>query len=682
ACAAFCLTSSLAFAQFRPEAARPQVTPAVFANHQDEANQPSGNAATDEETDSRPTFLPLEQTADRDNWLFPEVVTTVARQPSTVGRSPAAVTVVTQEMIRRSGARTIPDALRLVPGMHIAKVDANKWTVSARGFSNRFARNLLIQIDGRNTYNHLFAGTFWDVQDLLLNDIDRIEVIRGPGSTIWGANAINGVVNIITKSAKDTHGSYVEAGGGTEELGFGGARVGGVTEDDVHWRVSGKWYERDRQAHPNQLEFDDARQLRISGRTDWTPNSQDHFTVQGDYYKGTNGFPTTQRPFGFGDFDEPVSGGNVLTRWTRTFSDKSDFTFQAYYDRTDRNALGSDQNINAIDAEFQHRFPVGDRHNVIWGARSRNTWDQSPVTKLPSRLAFDPVEGRIELYSAFLQDEVELVKDKLYWTMGAKLEDNSFTDFEIQPTGRLWWAVDDRSAAWAAFSRGVRTPSRGEHEAVLVFGSAGPNIPLTVIGTPNVISEELLAYELGYRRQPSESFSWELATFYFVYEDLSSFRRSDVSPVLFLFANSARGENYGLELSAQWDVNEDWRLSGWYSLLRRHIYNTSLTEVPEIINERAYPINQANLMSSWDLGCDWEADVIARYVDSLPGASVPAYVSMDLRLAWKPLEDLELTVVGQNLLDTSHPEFTTHFFSGEIPTENQRSVYGMVTWEY
>jgi iron complex outermembrane receptor protein len=615
---------------------------------------------------------------------FSQPVTTVARQPSTVGRSPAAVFVIDQEMIRRSGARSVPELLRMVPGLHVARIDANKWSISSRGFSSRFARKLLVQIDGRVVYTPLFAGTFWDVQDLLLDDIERIEVIRGPGATIWGANAVNGIINIITKSADDTHGAYVEGGGGTEERGFAGVRVGGVTRNGVHWRVSGKWFERDRQFELHGRAHDDWRQGRLGIRADWAPNCCDAYTVQGDIYTGINGNASDQPPFGLRVADEPVSGGSVLGRWTRTFDEDSDMSLQVYYDRTDRRSFNFDQNVNTFDVDFQHRSRVGLYHNVIWGLGYRCIWDRLPVVAAPAQVATDPVRRTVYLASAFIQDEMTLLEDALYFTLGTKLSQNSYTNFEVQPTARVLWLPDERSSAWGAVSRAVRVPSRLENDGRVVIGELPPpgsGIPLTILGSTDLDAEETMAYEIGYRREPVEWFSWDLALFYNVDQRVTNFRPTLPAPVTFQFFNGSRSRGYGLEIAAELDLTPCWRISGWYSYLQVQFAAAPNAVVGSDVIEGGNPTNQVFLMSSWDLGCRWEVDLLARYVDNLPSINVPRYISLDARLAWRPSCRTEITVVGQNLLDSHHTEYATSIFAGEIPTEVQRGVYAMLTWE-
>lgn len=601
-------------------------------------------------------------------------VTTVTGQQSTVRMSAAAVFVVTQEMIRRSGARSIPEVLRMVPGLQVARVNSHQWAITSRGFNTNiaglFATNnkLLVLIDGRTVYTPFFNGTYWDVQDVLLEDIDRVEVIRGPGATIWGANAVNGVINVITKPASDTQGGLVQAGGGTEERGFASARVGGRSGENLHYRVYGKWFERDASLNTVGPQFDDWRQGRGGFRIDWTPNCCDTLTLQGDIYEGRNGLltPLTR--------DERVRGGNILGRWTRTFDEDHDVTLQFYYDRADRfNNIGIvDQEIGTYDIDFRHHFRLGCRHNIIWGLSYRSVHDR--LASSNPILFFEPPRRNFDTVSGFVQDEITLLDDELFLTLGTKLLDNDFTDVEVQPSARLLWSPEPSRAYWAAFSRAVRTPSRVEHDLRIVQGAV-PVISLT----PDFRSEELLAYELGYREQPIEWFSWDLALFYNRYENLGSFASTPPIPpgLPIVNTNDNRGEGYGFEVSAQADITPCWRLQGWYSFLQLQIHPgpRALPNNPTAAGEDtegSSPHSQFFLMSSHDLRDDVEFDAIGRYVDELPFQDVPAYVALDLRLAWRPTCCSEISVVGQNLLDAEHPEFGGN-------NQIQRGVYGMFT---
>ena len=594
-------------------------------------------------------------------------VTTVTRQPSTVGRSPAAVFVITNEMIRRSGAQTIAEALRLVPGLQVARIDGNKWAISSRGLNGRFANHLLVQIDGRSVYTPVFAGTYWDVQDVVLEDIDRIEVIRGPGATIWGANAVNGVINIITKNTRKTVGVYAKGGGGTEEEGFSTIRVGGQ-QGDLTWRVYSKWFDRGPQFDTGNLGADDWHQLRGGLRMDWSPSDCDLVTVQGDIYDGKSGSNTSTRP----PFDEVVEGGNVLARWTHTIDDDSDYSLQTYYDATDRNSPTFLQHVETVDVDFQHRFPLGYCHNAIWGLGYRRIYTSLP-TGPAGTFALVPTKLTTDLYSAFIQDEITLSEDRLYLTLGTKLEKNYFTDVEVQPSTRLLWLLDNRRVAWGSISRAVRTPARIDR------GFRVPLGPFLLGPSPGFDSEELIAYEIGYRAQPTENFSWDLALSYNVYEDLQA--REVVGggfPIPVAFANEMSGDTYGVEISGRWQVTPCWSLSAWYSFLQIELQEapTLLPSVADVEGES--PHNQAFLMSSWDIGCRTDLDLMLRYVDELPAIDVPSYLSLDLRLGWHPTSNLELSVVGQNLLDHHHPEFDDAGGAPQFTGEIRRGVYGQV----
>lgn len=649
--------------------------------------EPPGDAAGESNEDV--INVPLERLLEKpysDIWgggVKIEVpVTTVSRQPSTVGRSPAAVFVVTNEMIRRSGARSIPEALRMVPGLHVARVDSSVWSISCRGFSSRFARKLLVQIDGRTVYTPLYGGTFWDVQDLLLEDVDRIEVIRGPGSTVWGVNAVNGIINVITKSADQTHGTFVQGGGGTYDQAFSGARVGNVTNNGVHWRVYAKGFERNHQYQPQGVAYDGWQQARVGFRTDWFSGEGTQVTTQGDLYTGNNGHAFNQPPFPPTTPDEPVGGGNVLGRVTHAVSEDSEWSLQTYYDRNNRLSLTFDQNICTWDIDFQHRFRPLEYHRVIWGAGYRRVWDSLPVVGTPVPLAAVPVRRQVELASAFVQDEFELVDDRWYLTAGAKLTDDSFTDFQVQPSIRLLYLPNAETAIWSAISRAVRIPSRMEHDGRIVVGEVPPPgsmMPLTVFGNPGLNAEETLVYELGLRRQPTEAFSWNLSLFYNV--DQQGVNARPIAAGLQFF-NGQTAQTYGAELAATWEVNEDWRLLTWYSFLRSDVDANPAAVFPAVSISRGNPRNQAYLMSSWDLTDNLEFDLIGRYVDNVSSLQVPRYLEMDVRLAWRPRPQWELSLVGQNLLDPHHPEYGTSLFVGEVPTEVPRSVYGMITRRY
>ena len=618
-------------------------------------------------------------------------VSTVSRQKSTVGKSPAAVFVISNEMIRRSGVRSIPEALRMAPGVQVAKMDASKWAVSIRGSNGRFANKLLVQIDGRSIYTPLFGGVFWDVQDVLLEDVERIEVIRGPGASVWGANAVNGVINIITKSATDTRGTFVEAGGGTEERAFSSARYGWRTVNGVDVRVYGKWFDRDEGFVPGGVAHDDWRMGRGGFRADWKPDSSTNLTFQGDYYGGTTGresiYPDPFAPFFQRVVDDAsVAGGNALFRFTRILDEDSDWSLQTYYDRTERDFenLGFCEERDTFDVDFQHRFRFRENHSLIWGVGYRNSRDK--IQSAPFVLNFQPPERADDLFSYFLQDEITLSEDLLYFTVGSKFIHTDYTPFEFQPTARLLWTPSERQSIWASYSRAVRTPTRVSDDVRLVAlqDPAAPGAFPLVLGNRSVVSENLDAWEAGIRVQPTDQFSWDLATFYFDYNDLQTLVPGgpivDPGPpvTVFLpvtFQNPGEGNSYGFELASNYLVGPTWRLYGAYTFLKENLPARGAYSGQS-------PQNQVYLQSSWELAKDVQLDVIWRYVDFLTAQSVPSYNAMDIRLGWRPSKHVEFAVVGRNLLDQDHPEFGFDTFTGNIATNVQREVYGVVSLRY
>jgi iron complex outermembrane receptor protein len=625
-------------------------------------------------------------------------VSTVERQESTVGQTPAAVFVITNEMIRRSGVTTIPDALRMVPGLEVARVTSNTWAISSRGFNMRFSDKLLVQIDGRSVYDNQFGGVYWDVQDVLLEDVERIEVIRGPGATIWGANAVNGVINIITKKAQDTQGVLMQAGVGTHDQGFTNARTGGRMGDDLYYRVYGKWFERGPGILDDMAATDDWRQARGGFRMDYNASASDAMTLQGDYYNGYSGdmtyFANPNPPFVTLDRNSVhVTGENILYRWKRTRDEDSDWTFQSYYDRTERHYPLSELGINrdTMDLDFQDRFPLGSRQDIIWGCEYRFT--QDAIQNAPFSLSYNPDHRFDNLFSFFAQDQITLVQDRWFFTTGSKFEYNDYTNFEFQPTVRLLWTPTKRHSIWCAVSRAIRMPDRSSDNMQMrlppVETDPLPVFP-EIVGNPGVRSEELLAWELGARVQATERFSWDLALFYNQYDKLLGATPGEPyfeSPAYmiqpYVFGNTSWGETYGAELAANYQVNEQWRLKTAYTYLA--IFLHSLPDTLNFTIEGNNPINQLYLQSSWDLGRNLEFDLIGRYVDTLlvfPDP-VPNYFVMDTRLAWHARKNLELSVVGRNLFNGTFYEYNSSVSElGLVGTKIGPEVYGQVTWRY
>jgi iron complex outermembrane recepter protein len=634
-------------------------------------------------------------------------VSTVERQASTVGKSPAAVFVITNEMIRRSGVQTIPDALRMVPGVQVAQISSDEWAVSARGFNSQFTNKLLVQIDGRTVYDLFFGGVLWDVQDVILEDVDRIEVVRGPGATIWGANAVNGVINIITKRARDTQGFLVQGGAGNHESGYTNARAGGCVGQDMYYRVYGKWFDRGPSFLPDGGTAPDAwHQGRTGFRMDYDASQCDAITLQGDYYDGKsvtlmpNQIPTS--PFSVPSNDIHVTGENILYRWKHTLDEDSDWTFQTYYDRTERHYLdpGYGLDTDMIDFDFQHRFPLGERNAIIWGCGYRY-WQDSFQNTQPSSAFFLTVTppDRIDNYfSYFVQDQITLEEDRWFLIGGSKFEHNPYTTFEYQPTARLLWTPTKRHSIWGSVSRAVHVPNQQTSDAQTTLPPVGttpfPPFPFDltifpqVVGNPGLRSEELLAYEFGMRVQATERFSWDLATFYNQYDKLFAFSPSGMvfnPPFIFAqqqYQNGMAGQTYGAELAANYTVNEQWRLQCAYTYTRLFLH-LAPGMIASADNPDDTPFNQVYLQSSWDLGNHWQFDLIGRYEDALLRSQppqIPSYIAMDTRLAWHSGKNLEVAVAGRNLTHGFYSEFAP--ISSSTAYKVGPEVYGQITWRY
>jgi iron complex outermembrane receptor protein len=618
----------------------------------------------------------------------------------TVSRTPAAVSVVTAEDIKRSGARNIPEALRLVPGLDVAQIDSSEWAVSARGFNDQSADKLLVLEDGRSIYTPLFSGVFWDVQDTMMENIDHIEVVRGPGATLWGANAVNGVINIITKSAADTQGWLVSSGGGTLERGFADARYGGKIGDNASYRVYGTYSDHAGAVLPGGNEATNSWQMARGGfRVDWDATGENAFTLQGDGYVGwvrqvVEGLYSPVPPFTETIADDwQTHGADVLVHWTHTYSDTSDLKVQAYYDYTGREAAIFDEERHAFDLSLQHEFALGGRNKVVWGLGYNVTTD---TEKNNQYISFSPDAQTENLYSGFLQDEIALVKDRLSLTLGSKLEHNDYTGVEVEPGGRLLWTpwADSGTRAlssqtfWASVSRAVRTPSRTEESFKSTMAdSIFPPLPEISYGTDDFESEKLMAYEIGYRVQPLEKLSLDLAAFYNDYNDLRSMQivslpAPPVTPLTTLLGNDLYGHTKGGEISATWKMTDWWQLRPSYTYLHMNLYARPPAVsgwVPQI--EGSSPQNQFSLRSSMDFPHGVTFDAVLRYMDNLPTFQIESYFELDARLGWRINKHLEASITGRNLLHDQHAEFApTQIFTQT--TEIPRSVCGEITWQF
>lgn len=623
-------------------------------------------------------------------------VTSVTKEASTIGRSAAAVFVITNEMIRRSGATCIPEALRMAPGLDVAQVNSNSWAISSRGFNSLIANKLLVLIDGRTVYTPVSAGVYWDVQDVLLEDVDRIEVIRGPGGTLWGANAVNGVINIITKKSQDTQGAFVTAGGGTVKRSNEAARYGGRIGEDGYYRVYGKYFDQGPFYDPDQPANDAWNQGRFGFRTDWNldRDNSNTLTIQGDHYIGQSGLTaditSTVQPYRrelVGVIQN--SGQNVLMRYRHVEDEDSDWTLQTYYDQYNRIAFIQTEIVKTGDVDLQYRFRLSDQHSITCGAGYRCIHSDCPDS-YPFTKSLVPPESSLYLASEFVQDEITLAPDRWSLILGCKLEQYTLADFEYQPTARLLYTPDNKHSLWGAVSRAVRTPAIYNRDLFLTQPPGPDGVFPRLLGNAAFQSEVLYAYELGYREQTTERFSWDIATFYNVYHDLQTVSvtgppRSESTPgpphmiIPLTFTNQAFADAYGVELATNWSVSDTWRLSPEYTFLQVLSHGVAEGEG----GNGDSPRHQFGLRSSWDLRKDMDLDLTMRYVDCLSGLDVPSYITMDLRMAWRPRKHLELAVVGQNLLQAHHYEFGRIIpIQGYEVTEVPCGVYGTVAWRY
>lgn len=624
-------------------------------------------------------------------------VTTPSKEPEKAFQTPAAIYVITGEDIKRSGATSIPEALRLAPGVEVARIDSNKWSIGIRGFGSRLSRSVLVLIDGRTVYTTLFDGTYWEVQDTFMDDIDRIEVIRGPGGTIWGPNAVNGVINVITKNSKDTKGIIANAGGGNYEQGFAGFRYGGGNGGDYSWRAYVKGFTRAPEEHPDGRNFDDWRAWQTGFRMDWAEPHQSDWTLQGDLYMekaGESVQATSYTPpySQIVDGNEALSGGNIMGRWQKTLAGGSDIQLQIYYDRTNRLEPNLEDIRNTFDLDFLQRFRLPGRQEISWGLGARAAHADNPT--IVSGLTFVPAVRTDQLYSAFLQDEITLVDNRLAFIAGTKVLRTNFTGFEAEPSGRLLWTPSDKQTIWTAYTHAVRTPSDVEENFYLLgFVGIAPNGTPELArfnANPNFAPEQLNGYELGYRRLIGKKISIDLAGFYNHYHDLLDeeitggfFLEDNPPPIHYLlpaqFRNGLFGYTKGVEVAPEWRPTSFWRLRGAYSFLHMNLGRSpgsgDVGTAPGIVGSS--PQHEAWIQSSFDITKVIQLDLTYRHVSALSGQSVPAYNTADARFAWRFLQGFELSLVGQNLLQPSHPEF------GGDPgplVGIVRSAYVKLTW--
>jgi iron complex outermembrane receptor protein len=614
--------------------------------------------------------------------------------------APSATYVLGSEEIRRSGSTSIPEALRLVPGVQVARVNGNKWAISARGFNGEYSNKLLVMIDGRIIYTPLFSGVLWDVQDYVIEDIDRIEVVRGPGGTIWGANAVNGVINIITKSAVQTQGAYVSQIFGNQDKSITEARYGGTTASKDSYRFYVKNAVRDgldkydSNATGNTSKgrnHDGNRQDRAGFRYDISSIKDSTVSVHGDIYSGTakNYFTSLSNP---DQNDKDSRGGNIVVNWDQKISKKSNIVVNTYFDYDQFHIPVLQRSARTYDIDFQHFYNASKENQFTWGLGYRRVNDDIEESNAGSVTPFNytPDNMNSYVYSGFLQEKIGIIADKLYLTLGSKFLNNNFTGFEYMPNAKIAYYPSRNQTLWASVSRAVRTPTRGEDGLNLNNGAQQ--------GQTGYNSEDLLAYEAGYRVKPTSKVSVDTTTFFNRYTNLRTFEK--LSAGKYIDANNGYGESYGFELSTKWQVTNNWKLEASYDYLKitLHTYHYSsdntATSALEF-GEGQSPQNQFKLKSFYNITSKIEFDNILYYVDNLPTAGptaatsngvmsastgIPAYFRLDTRVGYLPTRNLDLSIGIQNLLDQRHQEFKAGLFNNK--TQVGRTFYLKAVWQY
>ena len=629
-------------------------------------------------------------------------VTSASKKEQKLSRVPAAIFVITQEDIYRSGATDLPDLLRMVPGLEVAQITPSAWAISARGFNGQLSNKLLVLIDGRTVYTPLFSGVYWDAQDVPLDSIERIEVIRGPGAAVWGTNAVNGVISIVTKTARETPGGIAAGEGGTLDHGGGLVGYGGKIGVRGAYRAFVDGFEIGPFLTPAHQNAQDDWYLFHGGfRVDEEVSAKDSLTLEGEGVRGNAGEIVTtvvslQPPVnGNLNLRDRFSGWSVLGRWRRVLSLGSETTLQVYFDRTTRGDTTYGDGLNTFDADFQHHRVWGRRQDFVWGLGFRLNSDK---TGQAFRFSLNPAALTYHVFSSFVQDEIAIRPDHLYVIVGTKLEHDYFNGFNLQPTARVTWSPEDRDTFWAAVSGAQRTPSRGEtgvrdNEAAF----PGPdNLPIlvSVFGNPAQKNERLFATEAGFRTAFTERLSFDSALFFNQYRDLISgepgaTRLEADPPPLHLLApvvvgNLLHGEAHGIEAFANVKLAGRWTLSPGYTFLTLHLHRdpTGLDVVSGPAAEGGIPNQQAQLRSNVNLPWHWEWTTSAYFVGRLPAQKIASYTRLNVNLTWHPLEKLSLGLVGQNLLQDVHQEYAVTDAATANPSLVRRSAYARFAWRF
>ena len=639
-------------------------------------------------------------------------VTSVSKQRQPLSNSPAAIYVLTNKDLIRSGATSIPQALRDVPGLHVAQLDSQKWAVSSRGFNGRFNNKLLVLMDGRALYSPGFSGVYWEVQDTLMSDIDRIEVIRGPSAAMWGANAVNGVINIITKHSADTLGGYAELGLGDYEKGFVGFRYGGKLAEGMTARGYVKSFERDTLEHESSgmdghmhdlmAELDNSnawRQHQLGGRLDMKVDGSSTLTLSADGYQSSmnqiSSIGILTAPYAeFSTDNIKAEGWNVLANYTKALSASSEYNVKVYYDYVSREGDVFNFTTDTFDFDFQYLFQTG-RHNVIWGLGYRYIADEIESNVV---ITMDDMSESTHLWSAFVRDEITLVDDTLWLTLATRVENNTYTDMEWQPNARLMWQLNEQHKIWSSIAYSVRTPSRAEAS----FNVQGIVLPpegmipfpteLVFSGTDEYESETLVAYEIGYRFAPTPNFSMDSTVFYNQYDNLrsidsnSGIQSLEILPVphikaTFPFGNDEKGSNLGFELSSQWLASKELKFKLNYAYVHSD-FGTNQVQNTNAPNHIGSLSGNLAISEDVDFNMTWRyvdnAELVGKQVGEM--VSVDSYYGVDIGVNWRVSPKVNVSLYGKNLFEESHLEYSVELFAPPFYVEP--SFYGKIALEF
>lgn len=628
-------------------------------------------------SDNEPSLfdLPLEQAMQL------KVISASRTTDQSLMEAPAALTVITQEDMRRTGFTSLPEQLRMAPGLHVAQIDGNKWAIASRVSNERYCRTLLVQQDGRTLYSPIFSGVYWEGQEPMLEDLDRIEVVRGPGGSLWGANAVNGIINIISKSADETQGWLMTGTTGNVDNGLGAVRYGGQAGENTFYRVYAKHDEREGTNTYGAPYTDDTGFSQGGFRLDWKDRKDQSLILQGDLYHGR--FSDSYRGADLHSGTNPVSfidregdGWNLLGRWNKGVSAAADIQVVAYYDYSQQHIFDPVHIFSAtktFDLDCQQTVRHGQGHEIVWGLSARSM--QSTIRN-NNKIAYHPHSRSLQTYSGFAQETFSLVPDRLKLILGTKLEHNEFTGFELQPNARLAWTISPRQTAWAAVSRAVRVPSLINEDADFIITVLARNMAVRLQGNHDMDAERVVAYEAGYRAMPFESLFFDLAVFFNRYNDLKTELPTASRQPTLKYGNEQEGYTQGFEAALDFRPTDTWRIAASYTWQSMHLHDGDTSRA------KSTPAHQFQIRSYYDITSWLELNSALYFYDRVQQYAIKSFFRFDTGVTLKPLKNIDISLWGQNLLDPSHKEYAPDIYTAAGGGEVKRSFYCKITWKY